>query len=100
MSRNFGIVTGGIASGAQPQPRPHSLHDTQQDSNVVRLPVRSPPLAARSNSRAAYFNVGAGFFFLAVVLTPLALVALGYLALAPQSIEYLSSVETNRLKGH
>jgi len=53
MSDQFGL-TGGIASGAQPQPRPHHRADTRRDSkNSVTGDYSSPPVNSRRQEEAA-----------------------------------------------
>src|SRR5688572_26230935 len=46
-------VTGGIASGVQPQSLPHYPHDTQRDSNIVLLTDYRAFLVDQSDLAAA-----------------------------------------------
>lgn len=80
MSRNFGIVTGLPASGAQPPTGPHySADKTRADihSNVISLVGRLPPLTDRLNSQAQEpepfihpFELGSHLLFLALLFLP------------------------------
>lgn len=81
--RNFGVTGRSALSGAQQPPTgPHyGANSTRTDSNVIYLPAACPSLR-QPDSRAADFNLGAGFFFLAVILLPWVIVGgltIGYL---------------------
>lgn len=100
--RNFGIpkVTSPAAGGGTQLPGSHSPHDTQRGNETLSAARSS---LRRPNSRAEALEPRAGFLFLLVFVLPTILVGvvvLGYAALAPEPVEYLSSVETYRFKGH
>lgn len=111
-SRNFGLTTRATVGGNQSHGPHTSANSTRANSNIIpfsladRFLSRCDRLNSRSQEVESFihpFELGSHLLFLGLMLLPIVIVGgmvIGYLALAPQPIEYQSSVEAYRLKGH